>query len=91
VRRAAGLAIAAAVVMGGTLFFVDGPGSEEPVPPTPPVVRSATEMLTMRSLRLAYEQGGEEALNRQLDAALDQLRPRLNGLSMLRVVRDLDG
>ncbi|MEN6424908.1 MAG: hypothetical protein ABFE13_06075 [Phycisphaerales bacterium] len=90
-RRAAGLAIAAAVVMGVALFFVDGPGSEEPVAPTLPVVRSAAEMMTMRSLRLAYEQGGEEALNRQLDMALDQLGPRLDGFSTLRVVRDLDG
>lgn len=91
VRRAAGLAIAAVVVMGVALLFVDGPGSEEPVPPTLPVVRSATEMMTMRSLRLAYEQGGEEALNRQLDMSLDQLGPRPNGFSTLRIVHDLDG
>jgi hypothetical protein len=93
-RWPTGLAVAATILLVVGLFLLHFRGasrSQKPTPPAHSVVGSAVEMLTMRSLRLAYERGGQEALNRQLDAALDQLGPRLNGLSTLRVVRDLDG
>ena len=87
------LAVAAAIAVAVGLFVLsrNTPGPDKRTVSCGPVADSAAEMMTMRSLRLAYEQGGEEALNRQLDMALDQLGPRLNGPATLRVVWDLDG
>jgi len=89
---AGGLAVAAAILIGVTIFLTATPQDrQEPAPRVAPGDASLASIVSMISLRTAYRQGGEEALNQQLDMALSQLGPRLNGLTTLRVVRDLDG
>ncbi len=75
--RAARLAIAAAIVGAAALALIvtrpqanDRPGSS-----SPPHRDKASADVTFLSLRTAYRQGGEEALNRQLDTAQETLGP----------------
>jgi hypothetical protein len=87
-----GLAAAAAILVGVTVLLTWTPQDRQESSPGVSVeAASPASIISMVSLRTAYRQGGEEALNRQLDMALDQLGPRLNGSSTLRVVCDLDG
>lgn len=87
-----GLAAAAAILIGVTVLWTWTPQDRQESSPGVSVeAASPASIVSMISLRMAYRQGGEEALNRQLDMALDQLGPRPDGLSTLRVVRDLDG
>ncbi|MBP7052703.1 MAG: hypothetical protein KBE65_16960 [Phycisphaerae bacterium] len=87
-----GVAAAAVILVGVTVLLTRVPQDRQESAPGPtPEAASPPSIVSMISLRTAYRQGGEEALNQQLDMALSQLGPRLNGLTTLRVVRDLDG
>lgn len=52
---------------------------------------SPGEIVSMMSLQTAYRQGGEEALNQQLDKALETLGPRPDRPLTLRALYDLNG
>lgn len=85
-------AVAAAVIVA--IGLLTGRGGDEPIGPVPvphPVARRPAEMLTMMSLRITYRQGGEEALNQQLDDALDKLGPRPGTMSTLELYDELEG
>ncbi len=73
------LAVAAAITVAAGLFVFH---RDAPAPQTPPEVASGSpaEMMTMRSLRLAYEQGGFDELDRQLQNTLDEFGPRSSGV-----------
>lgn len=87
-----GLAAAAAILIGVTVLLTwTSQDRQESSPGVSVEAASSASIVSMISLRTAYHQGGEEALNRQLDMAMDQLGPRLNGPATLRVVLDLDG
>lgn len=75
--RAARLAIAAAIVGAVALaLIVTRPqANERPGSSSPPHRDKASADVTFLSLRTAYRQGGEEALNRQLDTAQETLGP----------------
>ncbi len=83
-RWMAGLAVAAVVILAvGMLLlgrFVHEP--EKPTAPSRPVANSAAEMMSMMSLRAAYEQGGFDALDRQLQNTLDEFGPRSSSVSL---------
>jgi len=83
-RWIAGLAAAAVVILAlGMLLlgrFARGP--EKPTTPSRPVANSAAEMMSMMSLRMAYEQGGFDALDRQLQNTLDEFGPRSSSVSL---------
>lgn len=86
------LAVAAAIIVAIGLLL--GRGGDEPAGPVPaphPVVRRPAKMLTMMSLRITYRRGGEEALNQQLDEALDKLGPRPGTMSALPLYDELEG
>ncbi len=87
------LAVAAVILIGVALLWIQKPTPELPAPPmeTTAPVRFPAQMVSMMTLRAAYRQGGQEGLNRQLDSALKTLGPRPDELSLLRVLRDLDG
>jgi hypothetical protein len=80
----AGLAAAAAVIVAGGLFLIHGPanGPQEPPVPLNPVAKSPAAMMSMMSLRMAYEQGGFDALDQQLQNTLDEFGPRSSGVSL---------
>jgi hypothetical protein len=83
-RWIAGLAAAAVVVVAIGTFRVQRPanGPEGPTVPLDPVPKSPTAMMSMGSLRMAYERGGFDALDQQLQNTLDEFGPRSSSLSL---------
>ncbi|UCD49974.1 MAG: hypothetical protein JSW27_20895 [Phycisphaerales bacterium] len=93
VRLMAGWLAAAAVLLVGVAILLMQMPSRDPQGPVsrgPVKVTSPVKVVSMMTLRMAYCQGGEEGLNRQLDAALRTLGPRPNGLSMQDLFNDSD-
>jgi hypothetical protein len=78
------LAVAAAIVIAIGLFALNRSAQESQKPFSPPeaATKSPAEIMTMGSLRLAYEQGGIEGLDRQLQNALDEFGPRSSSVSL---------
>lgn len=75
----------AAVIAVAIGFLVLHRGASKPgelAMPTASAARSASEMMSMKSLRLAYEQGGLDALDRQLQNTLDEFGPRSSSVSL---------
>jgi len=86
------LGVAAAVILVVGLLLTSI--KHEPVGPTTPprpTVQSPARMVSLMALRTVYRDGGEDALDQQLDRALNKLGPRPGGLSALQVLNDLDG
>lgn len=81
-RVIARLAIAAAVAVAIGLFVLHTYSPQEPISPPELASESPGEMMTMRSLRLAYEQGGFDELDRQLQNTLDEFGPRSSSVSL---------
>ena len=69
------------MAVGLLLVHWSASGPEKPTAPTESVANSPAEMMTMRSLRMAYEQGGFDGLDRQLQDTLDEFGPRSSGVS----------
>lgn len=93
VRLYAGALAAAAVILvaAAVLLRQAAPGAQQrPGGDAAGGVASAAQVVSMRALRTAYNEGGEEALHRQLDAALKQLGPRPGALSAHEILRDLE-
>jgi len=73
------LAVAAAVGVAVGLFVLSGNGHGPDKlgdSPGPVALSSPTSKMSMMSLRATYQQGGFEALDRQLQDTLDEFRPR---------------
>lgn len=88
-----GLAVAATILIAVAILFTQRPPREarEPEAGTSASVSSPAKMVSMMSLARAYRQGGEDALNQQLDAALSKLGPRPDGISAVQVLSELEG
>jgi len=69
------LVVAALIVLAVGLLVPRG-GNHVPEVSAPPVVNSAGSTMSMMSLRMAYQQGGFDALDQQLQDTLDEFRPR---------------
>jgi len=83
-RWTVGLAVAATIILAAGLLLL-GPVVREPQGPAMPsqrMVNSTPEMMSMKSLRMAYERGGFDALDRQLQNALDEFGPRSSSVSL---------
>jgi len=76
------LAVAAAIIMTIGLFVLRMHRPEKPTSPSELAGGSPAERMTMRSLSLAYEQGGFDELDRQLQNTLDEFGPRSSGVSL---------
>ena len=88
------LAVAAVILIGVAILLTRMPEQDtrEPVAiAARSPASSPARMLSMMSLRTAYHQGGQEALNRQLDTALTKLGPRTSRVSALQILNDLEG
>lgn len=83
-RWIAGLAAAAVVVVAIGAFLVQRPanGPKGPTVPLDPAPKSPAAMMSMGSLRMAYERGGLEALDQQLQNTLDEFGPRSSSVSL---------
>ena len=85
---------AAAVILMSVAFLVTQQPSHEAqrlVIDEPPAAPAPAPIVSMAALRAAYRRGGEEALEQQLDTALEQLGPRPSQLSARDVLSDLEG
>jgi hypothetical protein len=82
------LAAAAVILLVVDLLM---PRQEErpPISPTP-TADPAGGMMSMMSLRLAYQRGGFDALDRQLQDSLDVFQPRSLKLSMQELLNGID-
>ncbi len=83
------IAAAAIVVMATLTFLAPHPKTKQQIdlPPT----STSTDIITFKSLTLAYRHGGEEALNRQLDTAQEALGPRPENSTLSDLLKDLRG
>ena len=73
-KPAAQVAIAAAAILVVGLLL--GRGRQNPVEPagkSPPIVQSPAKIISMASMRMAYRQGGMDALDKQFGDTLDVL------------------
>jgi len=85
---------AAAVILVGVALLLTSLSSRQPqrsVVETPRPTPVPARMVSMIALRAAYRRGGEEALDQQLDNALETLGPRPSQLSARDVLSDLEG
>jgi len=87
------LAAAAAVtVVVAALFLTLGRHTpNQPAPQPEFVAQSPTMMVSMMSLRIAYQRGGWEALDRQFRDTLGQLGPGPSSLSMQQLLESSNG
>lgn len=77
------MAAAATVIVAIGLFLGrDGRAPDEPVPGPQLVAQSPAKMVSMMSLRMTYQQGGLDALDRQFRDTLTTLGPGPSSLSM---------
>jgi len=83
-RWIAGLVAAAAVILMASILLLHSPASEPETLAVPldPVASAPAGMMSMMSLRMAYEQGGFDGLDRQLQNTLDEFGPRSSGVSL---------
>ncbi len=83
-RAIARLAVAAAIAVAVGLFVLNRAthGPDNSLTPPEVAMESPAEIMTMRSLRVAYEQGGFDELDRQLQYTLDEFGPRSSGVSL---------
>ena len=72
------LAVAATIAVVAGLFVIgrNGHGPDGQTASTPPVAPSPAKMMSMMSLRMAYQRGGFDAVDRQLQDTLDEFGPR---------------
>ena len=92
-KRAAKLLAAAAAIILVTGLFLgrDGRKPEIPAAGSKDVTQSETKLISMMSMRLSYQQGGFEALDRQFRDTLDVLGPRSSSISMRDLIEGTNG
>lgn len=77
------LTAAAAVIIAGISFYIahQGPNGQEDTIRITKALDSPTEIMTMKSLKLAFRQGGVKAIENQCEKALKILGPQPASLS----------
>jgi hypothetical protein len=87
------LAAAAAVIIIVTGLFLtrDRYAPNRPAPQLQLAAQSPAMMVSMMSLRVAYQRGGWEALDRQFRDTLDQFGPAPSSLSMHQLLEGSNG
>ena len=78
------LTAAAAVIIAGIGFFIAhlGPGEQNNIITVVKTLESPSEIMTMKSLKIAYRRGGIEAIENQCEKALNILGPQPASLSL---------
>ncbi len=91
--RATRLAAVAAAIIVVVGFFL-GRGEQQPNVPMAeprPLAQSPAKMMSMMSLRMAYQRGGFDALDRQFRDTLNVLGPRSSSMSKQELLQDFNG
>ncbi len=73
---------AAAILVVGLLLSRGRQTPSEPVARPPLIAQSPAKIVTMASMRMAYRQGGMDALDKQFGDTLDVLGPRSSSVSV---------
>jgi hypothetical protein len=82
-KTIAQLAAAAAVlIVVGLLLNRDGQNPNDPTAKTPVISQSPAQIVSMASMRMAYQRGGLDALDKQFQDTLDVLGPRSSSVSI---------
>jgi hypothetical protein len=78
------LTAAAAVIIVGISFYIAhlGPGEQNDTTMVSQVAESPAEIMTMKSLKIAYRRGGIEGIENQCEKALKILGPQPASLSL---------
>ncbi len=78
------LTAAAAVIIAGISFFIahPGPGEQNDSITVVKTFESPAEIMTMKSLKIAYRRGGIEGIENQFEKALKILGPQPASLSL---------
>lgn len=85
-------AVAAAIVLVAGLFVFHLQLDEDiNIPKAPKVTQSPAEMLTLRSLKIAYYNGGIDAVEAQCDDAVKQLKLKSNKITVNELLADING
>lgn len=86
------LAAAALIIIAASLFL--GRGRHTPSGPTaePRIIAQSTiKKMSLMSLRMAYQHGGFDALDRQFRDTLDVIRPQSLSISMQELLEGVNG
>ena len=75
------LTAAAAVIIGISLYVHQGPGEQNATDTVAEALNSPSEIMTMKSLKIAFRRGGVEAIETQCEKALKILGPEPANLS----------
>jgi hypothetical protein len=83
----------AAVIIFAIGLFVFHPKLENNTTPQKiqNVEKSPVEMLTLRSLKIAYYNGGIKAVETQCDNAIERLKPKPNKISVDELLAEING
>jgi hypothetical protein len=78
------LTAAAAVIIAGISFYIAhlGPGGQNDTIIVADAIESPAEIMTMKSLKIAYRRGGIEGIENQCEKALKILGPQPASLSL---------
>ncbi len=84
---------AAAVIIITTGLFIILPGPEKKTDNAEVTgySKSAAEMLTLRSLKIAYFNGGIEAVESQCDKAVEKITKKPEKITFQELLEDIDG
>jgi hypothetical protein len=85
-----GLAAAAVIIVVGLLLSRDRQKLDVPAAKPPLIAKSPAKIITMASMRMAYQRGGFDALDQQFRDALDILGPRSSSVSILELREGLN-
>ena len=87
------LAAAAAVIIVGISFYIarQGPSEQGDTTRILEVIESPSEMLTMKSLTIAYRQGGMEAVEKQYEKASEMRRAKPTEISFQELLSEFNG
>ncbi|HCO95430.1 MAG TPA: hypothetical protein DIU00_16020 [Phycisphaerales bacterium] len=88
--RAARLTAAAVILVAIGLLMVYRNPPVQPPPETVSVAKSPAEMLTAKSLMIAYRHGGIEAIERQCDKALEMQGPQMDILNVKELFTEIE-
>jgi len=86
------LAAAVVIIVAVGLFL--GRGRHTPSGPTAEprlIAQSTVKKMSLMSLRMAYQRGGFDALDRQLRDTLDLMRPQSLSISMQELLEGVNG
>jgi hypothetical protein len=85
------IAAAAAVIMAIGLFIThSSPDKKIEISRVTNETKSPAEMLTLRSLKIAYQKGGIEAVETQCDEAIEKLGPKSKNLNVQELFTEIN-